>query len=74
MAANTDKEVYEALQALNSYLTEMEEQLLVDLVEKIREGYRSEARQESWKGMTEATLKRWIEFDAAEKVAGTPTG
>jgi hypothetical protein len=64
------KEIYEALQTLNSYLNEAEEQLLVDLVEKIRTSLRKEAAYAKAAGApsgVEATLRNWIEFDAAVK-------
>jgi hypothetical protein len=52
------KEIYEALQAVNALLDDAGEQMLVDLVDKIRSAPAP---------VVEATLKSWIEFDAAEK-------
>lgn len=68
---SSDKEIYEALQAVNALLDETGEQLLVDLVEKIRTGLRKEAESPTVYlkgGPVEATLKRWIDFDAAERL------
>ena len=64
------KEIYEALQALNARLDDTVEQLLIDLVEKVRTGLRAEARYAKAAGApsgVENTLKRWIEFDASER-------
>lgn len=67
--AENDREIYEALQAVNACLDETGEQLLVDLVEKIRTGLRKEAQGPQIYlngGPVETTLKIWIEVDAAE--------
>lgn len=61
------KALYEALQAVNAQLDDTGEQLLVDLVEKIRYQVRRHNRPEGAVEL-EATLRRWIEFDAAEKL------
>lgn len=63
-------EIYEALQALNAQLDSTGEAYLIDLVEKIRTQMRREARGPVVYlngGPVEATLRMWIEVDAAER-------
>jgi hypothetical protein len=60
-----NKEIYEALQAVNACLDETGEQLLVDLVEKIKDG----VSRDGCDGCTGAptvwaTLHQWIRYDA----------
>jgi hypothetical protein len=70
---STHKEIYEALQAVNACLDATGEQLLVDLVEKIRTELRRERRihagHPAW---VDATLRTWIEVDAAEPAEELP--
>lgn len=70
---STHKEIYEALQAVNAYLDPTGEQLLVDLVEKVRTGLRRETEREEQPGTVESTLKIWIAVDAAEPTEDMPT-
>lgn len=60
------KALYEALQAVNAKLDEEGEQLLIDLVEKIRHHVRRHNRPEGAREL-DVTLRRWIDFDAAER-------
>lgn len=60
-----EREIYEALQAVNACLNETGEALLVDAVEKIRTSLRHEARYAKAAGAgssTEAVLKSWVDF------------
>lgn len=73
MNANTHKELYEALQAVNARLDAVGEQLLIGLVEALRTSLRAEqaalggSMPVGTLGQTETTLKIWIEVDAAEQ-------
>lgn len=70
------KAIYEALQAVNAKLDEEGEQLLVGLVELIREGLRGDAASPviylDGAGPTDTALRRWIEVDAAEPQPDQP--
>ncbi len=68
---SSSKEIYEALQAVNACLDATGEQLLVDLVEKIRTGLRHRDGSRIGNDLVDTTLRRWIECDAAEP-AGDP--
>ena len=61
------KKIYEGLQVVNALLDETGEQLLVGLVEEIREGLRAEEEDplHTLDGdSVEQTLKSWVDFEA----------